>query len=71
MDLNNQQNFNFNDRNNFINVIDTSGLKVGKNILVNRLTIITGLIKHDWMNITLNSYKVKCKNLFFIIKSLD
>ena len=63
LDLNFQQNFN--ERNDFINVIDTSRLKVGKNILVKRLTSINGLIRHDWMNLSFNSYKIKCKHLFF------
>ena len=38
MDLNVQQNFN--NRNQNVQIVDYSKLKVGKNILVNRLTII-------------------------------
>ena len=38
--LNNQQNFN--DRNDYINVTDTSSPKIGKNMMVNRLTAIHG-----------------------------
>ena len=45
MDLNNPQNFT--GRNDYVNVFDTSSLKVGKNILVNRMSIINGEIKHD------------------------
>ena len=62
IDLNFQQNFN--NRNNFINVFENSRLKVGKNLLVNRMTCINGMINHDWMNLSLDSYKVKCKALF-------
>ena len=62
IDLNFQQNFN--NRNEFINVIDTSTIRVGKNMLVNRLTILNGQIKHAWMNYSIDTYKVKCKNLF-------
>ena len=38
--LNNQQNFN--DRNDYNNVTDTSSPKIGKNMMVNRLTAIHG-----------------------------
>ena len=62
MDLNFQQNFNR--RNDCVNVIDNSRLRVGKNLLVNRLTIINDLVKYDWMNCSLDTFKVKCKNLF-------
>ena len=48
MDLTNLQNFN--DRNDYVNVFDTSSLKVGKHILVNRMIIINVKIKHNWMN---------------------
>ena len=47
-----------------VNTIDISRLKVGTNILVNRLTCINGLIKYDCMNLTMESYKIKCKTLF-------
>ena len=65
IDLNFQQNFN-----NFINVFENSRLKVGTNLLVNRMTCINGLINHDWMNPSLNSYKVKCKAIFLSWLSL-
>ena len=42
-------------------MIDTSRLRVGKNILVNRLTTINGLIKHDWMNYSKDAFKIRCK----------
>ena len=58
IDLNVQQNFN--DRNEFVNLVYTSNLIVGRNILVNRLTILNDQIKHEF---SLNTYKVKCKNL--------
>ena len=64
MDLNVQQNFN--DRNEYVNVVDASNLRVGGNILVNRLNILNDQIKYDWMNYSLDTYKVKCKNLFLI-----
>ena len=55
---------NFNNRNEFINVFDKSTIRVGKNMLVNRLTILNDQIKHVWMNYSIDTYKVKCKNLF-------
>ena len=46
---------NFNDRNEFVNVRDTTNLRVWRNILVNRLTILNDKIKHDWMNYSLET----------------
>ena len=37
--------------------------KFGKNYLVNRMTWIKGLVKLDWLNLSFNTFKVKCKNL--------
>ena len=64
LDLNDQQNFN--DRNDFVYQFNNLRLKIGKNKLVNRLPIITGLLKHDWMNLSLNSFKVRCKNFLLM-----
>ena len=68
IDLNFQQNFN--NRNNFINVFENSRLKVGRNLLVNKIRCINGLINKDWMNLSLNSYKAKCKDIFLSWLSL-
>ena len=62
IDLNFQQNFN--NRNNFINVFENSRLKVGRNLLVNKIRCINGLINKDWMNLSLNSSKAKWKEIF-------
>ena len=35
--------------------------------MVNRLTIIDGLIKHDWMNKSFDTNKVKCKHFIFYV----
>ena len=45
-------------------LVDMSNLRVGRNILVNRLSVLNNQIKHDWMNCSLKTYKVKCKTLF-------
>jgi hypothetical protein len=57
--LNFQQNFN--ERVNTVNVFETSNLKVGKNIVANRLKIINGLIRYEWLNLGMNSFKIMCK----------
>ena len=62
IDLNFQQNFNA--RNDNIQIYDVSRLKVGKNLIINRLSILNGLIKLDWLNLGLNSFKIKMKQLF-------
>ena len=55
---------NFNDRCSTVKLFDTSNYKVGKNLPVNRLKIINGLIEFDWLNLSINTFKIKCKSLF-------
>ena len=62
VDLNFQQNFNA--RNDSIQLYDVSRLKVGKNLMINRLSTLNGQIKFDWLNLGLNSFKIKMKGLF-------
>ena len=57
-------NQNFNERNPFINFRDTSHYKVGKNILTNRFPVLNNKIDTLWLNQSLSSYKIKCKNSF-------
>ena len=38
--------------------------KVGINSLTNPLFYINGLVPLEWMNLSINGYKVKCKELF-------
>ena len=54
----------FNARNQTVNVWDTSRIKIGKNLAINRLKLINGKICYDWLNLSFKSYKVKCKSLF-------
>ena len=61
IDLNFNQNFNR--RSNLFNCIDTSLSKIGKNIASNRIRLVNGKIPFDWLNLTLNSYKIKTKEL--------
>ena len=62
--LNFQQNFN--ERNSTVKIFETSNLKIGKNITVNRLMVINGLIEYDWLNLNIDAYKIKCKTKFLI-----
>ena len=62
LDLDFQQNFN--ERRAKVMIFDTSRRKIGKNLSTNRLKIINGLIKQDWLNLSMNLYKIKCKLLF-------
>ena len=39
-------------------------LKVGLNSVSNRFFYLNGKIELDWLNLSYNSYKIKCKNLF-------
>ena len=61
-DMNVQQNFIA--RNNLFLISDYSKLKVGKNVLANRLRILNNQIDLDWFNLSLNSFKIKMKNVF-------
>ena len=61
IDLNIQQNFN--NRNNKVQIVDYSRLKIGKNLLVNRMTSINNMIPLDWLNLAYTTFKVKCKEL--------
>ena len=63
VDLNFQQIFN--QRNTTLNFVNSSNYKVGQNILCNRLTCLNNKIEQNWLNISKESFKIKCKNLFF------
>ena len=41
---------------------------VGKNVLLNRLHILNGKIEKNWINLKLDSYKIKCKELFLLAR---
>ena len=62
LDMNSQQNFN--GRNEMFHISDFSKIKIGKNILCNRLTVLNGQIKLDWLNLSLITFKLKIKRTF-------
>ena len=62
IDLNWQQNFN--NRCEKFMIIGSSRLKVGKNLLPNRLGVLNNKIELQWMNQSLDTFKIKYKDLF-------
>ena len=62
MDMNINQNFNA--RNEYFHINDTSRTKIGRNILSNRLTCLNGEIKLDWLNLSTLAFKLKAKSTF-------
>ena len=61
-DMNRQQNFNA--RSEVFNINDWSNIKVGKNILCNRLNVLNRHINFDWLNLSLTSFKLTVKAFF-------
>ena len=57
-------NQNFNNRATTVKFFDTSTYKIGKNLLANRFKILNNEIQYDWLNMSLESFKIKCKCLF-------
>ena len=62
IDLNFQQNFN--GRSNVFQISDNSNLRIGKNILMNRMDVLNNVIQLDWLNLSLISFKLKLKSIF-------
>ena len=62
LDLNFQQNYG--QRNKFVMIVDNSTHKVGRINLINRLNTKNCKVKYESLNLSLDSYKVKCKSLF-------
>ena len=62
IDLNHQQNFN--GRSDKVLISNVSNFKIGMNLIVNRFSSISNLIEHNWLNLSLNAYIIKCKSLF-------
>ena len=47
-------------------ILKSNSLKVGLNALANRFAYINGKIELGWLNLSYETFKVKCKNLFII-----
>jgi hypothetical protein len=59
-------NFNqiFTSRQTMFVITSNQNYRVGNNILSNRFSILNKRIPLDWLNLSNNSYKIKCKSLF-------
>ena len=55
---------NQNQRQSHANFFRRQNYESGKNILLNRLYHLNGKIEKSWLELSLNSFKVKCKQLF-------
>ena len=53
-----------NDRNQKVTFIKNQKYDVGKNILLNRFCDLNNLIDKNWLNLSLETFKVKCKTMF-------
>ena len=62
LSLNFQQNYN--GRNEKIQIFTISNYKVGQNLMVNRFKTLNNQIEFNWLNESLNSYKIKFKRAF-------
>ena len=61
IDLNFQQNFN--GRTTKFLVSNCAKYKIRSNLLANRLSALNNTIELSWLNLSLNSFKIKCKSL--------
>ena len=56
--------YELNDINNFVQIIDNSSLLIGKNTIVSRFKSLNNLFDYDWLNLSLDTFKLKCKSKF-------
>jgi hypothetical protein len=54
-----------NERHDGLVFIRNQKYKVGNNILINRYTVRNNIIKKDWLTMSLDTFKIKCKELFW------
>ena len=64
VDMNQQQNFNA--RNRMFQINDFSRLKIGRNVLCNRLNELNNQVDLDWLNLSLITFKLKMKSIFLM-----
>ena len=57
----------FSMRRGHIIVAKTNKIRVGENILVNRLNVLNNKISLDWLNLPYGAYKRKIKEMFYKI----
>ena len=56
-----------NERDDCFVFVKSQNYKVGDNILLNRFTVLNKMIKKEWINLSFDAYKVKCKTLFLTV----
>ena len=56
--------FNQNTRMQHANFLDRHKYQAGQNILLNRLSHLNNKINKNWLELSLNTFKIKCKKLF-------
>ena len=49
-----------------IQMVDYCRVNIGKNLLVNRLTILNNQINYEWLNLSYDAFKLRCKNILLI-----
>ena len=64
IDLNFQQTFNR--RTTTVNFVKTNRYRVGENLMCNRFGVLSGKITHEMLNLSTDSFKVKCKSMFLM-----
>jgi hypothetical protein len=57
-----------NNRQEYLVFTRNQNYKVGNNILINRFVDLNNLIKKDWLSLSLEVFKIKCKDLFLKIE---
>ena len=62
IDMNLQKNFIA--RNGKFHITDNSRIKIGSNIMCNRLKVLNDKINFYWLNLSLNTFKLKMKEIF-------
>ena len=46
-----------------VHIMDKARLEPGRNLLTNRSTVLNDKVEYDWLNLTIDSFKVKCKKV--------
>ena len=51
-------------RQSLFKTMKNNKLRVGNNALANRLTLVNNKIPLNWLNLSVNSFKINCKKIF-------
>ena len=53
---------------NVFKVTKNNKLRVGNNIMINRMSLLNNEIPLNWLNLSFESFKLKSKELFLVTK---